>query len=591
MRHRIGCRKTQRLIASSVTLWSFTFSIFSFGNKPGHPSAYPQNGTPQENSPQIDTQIDPSALPETTLFPIEITEAHFVPPPDWAQIQESVLRDAQPMVHTLSAELQKLRSRFSPSQLNENLTKNETKWEIPGFRGELNQVDGRPMLRIVHHATRLALLYIPHDIAEDSPHLRQIIARQHIDAGEADPKGRKPGRDTVVIRYAGLTSDTLQTAQSLHRYFPRHPPGSPAWWNDYSAATYTTPHVGAYALASYCAALQVGAAACIGGLRVALGDGNIDFEYSPMILSGLFAALIGMFASSYRVWTYRGSQTSKILKLTSIGLLYAYSLAIVRGGSATVFSITDPECLLLHATIHTNTLLNQKGRVAWQKLAEIRENLRYSSGQYDLAPLVEKLAPEINVRDSSGKSTATVSRASFFNQTLYLIPFSFKLGGLIGIGAKVTLPLAGWQLDSGPLLLVASIPAALWVVSRYAAWVKNGLRRQIALLHQTAGPTANPSENDKLVELEQQEAVVTKIESEINTEYGDIWRDALYRPHRFLKSLALVFSDSIEDIRQIHWPILKNTAQSAIGWCAKLLTRAKHHTSESTEPHRDADPH
>lgn len=303
---------------------------------------------------------------------------------------------------------------------------------------------------------------------------------------------------------------------------------------------------------------------------------NGQFEMAPLLLSGLFAAAIGVFSTTYRNWTYRGSDISKIAKMAAVSFLYAYSLALVRDGAATVFSISDPEGLLLHTNILWNTALNQKGRLAWQRLGELRDKLRLSAGHYDLAPWVERAAPGLKhwVRNEDGKSIALVSRATFFNQNLYLIPFSFKLVGLVGL-TSVTLPYAGWNLETGPLLLMASIPAALLAVAQFAKQMRRHLGRQIEekrLAVTTATETERAELKEMIHEKEYAESVVMGIEKELNAEQKSLWTD-LIRPLRFFKKVGLFFSNSTSEIYSTWAPMARNTTHHFYRSCAEWLSR------------------
>ncbi|MBI1861733.1 MAG: hypothetical protein HYR96_12525 [Deltaproteobacteria bacterium] len=511
-----------------------------------------------------DLEIESPSLPDATHVHIEITEADFRAPPDWDSLKDRVLADIIPMVERLESELEILKLREG-NHLAKYLTTNTQSFELPGLRGEINAIDHHPFFRIVHADTKLSVLLVDEKIAPESHHLRQVVARQHIDAGEEDPKGRKSGRDTVVVRRQG---DRL-----VSEYLPRHIPGSPDWWGDYYHASYKETQLGDYALASYCTVMQMGLASCLGLTRWMLGT---SFDVAPIVISGIFAALIGSRVGLYRTWSYRGSEASKILKLSEVGFANAYAITIISKGANVVFNITDPHSLLLHSSIAFNNACNQKGRVSWQKVAEIRERLRYSAGEYDLTAFFERWTPKgflhwLSKTLGTKDATVKIGRANFYNQNIYLIPFTLKLAGLVGVGAKVTLPFLGYQIDTGPLLLLASIPIALWVVSQYGKLCLRSVKSSLAHLKIQHGA----SEGERRVELESLIAakeheieMVTKINHQLGAEQSDVWSD-LYKPHKLLKRVSLFFVDTAEEIHKIWWPITRETAKHVSSGCAE----------------------
>ncbi len=385
---------------------------------------------------------------ETTIY---LSEEDLKEPLNWKSHEAAVLPEAFQVFRETERVAAHLKETLSPEEFEIRLEKDDITANVPGLgRAELNIIDGVHFVRVVHERSKLSLLFLDESkISPKSKHLAQFIARQHLDAGDMRPNGSKPGRDTVLVWMKdGEVSRT--------QYRPRHFPMTPGWWADQWRATVKGANKGDYMFGTFCAALQTGSSACVSGIKTVLEPGT-SFDAIPLGLTALFAMVLGTWNSTYRNWTYRGSDFSKLLKLSSVSLLFAYSLAIMQKGSAQVFNVVflDPVSLGITAHIITNTVMHNLGRKAWQQLPEIRNSMRANTGNLFL--------PMFGKRVDTG-----ISLASFENQMIYLVPFTLKLMGLVGLGVGITIPGIGVHIDSGTLMLLASVPLARWLVVKYA---------------------------------------------------------------------------------------------------------------------------
>ncbi len=413
----------------------------------------PGYGADKPADPSSPQAFDSEIPPNTTVIDVDFTEDMLEAPPEWEKVSPQVLKEITPLVQGAHEHAANLRKDVGEEQFRQLVSKNNVVYEIEGVgRAKYNKVDNSYFIRAVHEKTKIVLLFLDkNEVTSNSKHLRQIVARQHLDAGEVDHRGARKGRDVVLV----WTDENKIVSTDYH---PRFVPGTGEWWADYWHASVKAPGRGDVALGCLCGALQAGAAFCVSGLKTAI-DPSTPHDNIPMIMSGAFGFTIGVFGTTYRNISYRGSSLAKIGKLSAVSLLYAYSLKFMHAdGTATLYRFGEMATWLIHQHIFTNTLLNNFGRSAWQRVPEIRNWMRKGNGTIDLTILGHRIAPGL-------------SRATFEYQMLYLIPFTLKLVGLVGLGPGVEMPIFG-KIDSGTIALFASIPLAQWVVLKVARYYK-----------------------------------------------------------------------------------------------------------------------
>ncbi len=397
---------------------------------------------------------------------VTITDEFFEPSAD----SQEVLRDVIPRALTSAKVMLEKAARFEYGfgwkALETRIDENETVVPFPDGKGELNSIDGVYFPRIVDTESKVSIAFLDEDrIDPDSPHLRQYIARQHIDAGDKGKWGGKPGRDLVIV---WLRDGKVTRSEYLPRYFP----GSPAWIADYWHATYKKAEGPDRMFGLYCGGLQVAAASCLalGKYWTNPADG---FDGAPILFSALFGYGIAAWNSMYQNWIYRGNSLSQMAKLWAVSYAFAYSVVGYKDGVAWIIHFDDPKALLTHAHIFWNTFLHNLGRKAWYGVPQLMKTFRKASFAGTKAITL------------FGKTYDTgIKTMSWEQQKYYLIPYSLKLVGLVGLGYQISLPfinrpitlwgydvpipLISKPIDLGTLLLIGSIPIAHSIVVHFA---------------------------------------------------------------------------------------------------------------------------
>ncbi len=380
---------------------------------------------------------------------VPLTERDFETPFDWDGFADKplLIEQATTLSETLYARSQALLQEMGEAAFIKLVDKDGVKETFPGWRGELTNIDKKPVARLVHAETGLSFFVLDKDtIGPASKHLRKVIARQHIDAGDKREDGSRLGRDTVFVWRRG---DEVEKAD----YYPRHPPFSREWAKDYIVATYEKPDAPAVAFGLFCGLAQADCAGFVEAMHFYNTPGS-DFSYGMIAMSALWGTGIGVYNATYRSFIYRGSEKSKFRKLWGQSMLFAWSLAVFTQGAWTLVNFTAPAFLQIHGNAFVNSWLHNQGRRAWYLFPEARNHNRLNTQTLKF-----------------GTHDTGIKQSSAEQQMLYLVPYSLKSAGLIGIGTLATLPLMNgveWKFDAGTALLIASIPVAQMAAVSYA---------------------------------------------------------------------------------------------------------------------------
>lgn len=322
-----------------------------------------------------------------------------------------------------------LESSLSAEAFRRELDRNKLVVEFPGLgKGEVTSIDGRLIARVAHAPSELSVLFLEQgQVAADSRHLAQFVARQFFDAGKDRRDGRR-GRDTVLV----WTKDGVPVAEEL-RLKPSFWTGD--WWREYWRATYKTPGRSDVVFGLAMAGLQGALAWGLGAAKLVMTGAPVSA--APVVFTMGFGMLIGVYVSTYKNWTYRGPVWRQYLKSALISFAFAYPVVAFTQGLAALSPLTAGG-LLLHAHIATNVALNNIGKVAWQQIPLMAERHRLITGN---------LVWEIK-------------NAAVANQGFYMVNWTLRLAHLL-------------QVPGGLVLFLAGIPAAMALSYRYA--VKHGL--------------------------------------------------------------------------------------------------------------------
>ena len=285
----------------------------------------------------------------------------------WDVHHAALLSRAQELKERLEDYARRRELEVGPDGFQQELEKNEILVKDPAIgKAEMTVVEGRRFIRVTHAPTELSFLFLDADsVPRDSKHLRQIIARQFFDAGSDRADGRR-GRNPVVIwQRDGRTIET-----EFHEK-PRFP--SRDWWRQYWQATYKAPTSSTLRYGLFMGAVQGLLALGVGGLKLLLLGSPISL--APVVFTIVFGTAVGVYISTYRNWTYRGSAFAQLLKSALISAAFAYPVIVFTNG---LLSLT----LIANAVILFNIGLNNLGKVAWQAIPKMFErHQHYQAGR------------------------------------------------------------------------------------------------------------------------------------------------------------------------------------------------------------------
>lgn len=323
-------------------------------------------------------------------------------------------------------------------------------------KSELTLVDRTPIVKVLHPESELSFLVIDaNQLDPSSKHLKKLIGRQHFDSGKNRTDG-KVGRDVVLIWRDG--KEILDTI-----YLSKPWMFSPRWWAEYAQAVVRKPTKAHIGLGTACAIAQTGLALCVAATKQWLDPGS-DFQYEPAILSAVFGMVLGINVKTYKTWCLLGSKISQITKSSMVSLAFAYSLAAWTDGMGG-WDLFDQAFWFAQFHILSNAFFNNWAKIEWHQINKIREENRLNTRPFHV------------YWPGKGWVETGVSWSDVEHQAVYLIPFTLRLGDL----TKVAIPfeqlgeavpgitaLFGDGLPLGKALLYASIPAAQYMVLKYA---------------------------------------------------------------------------------------------------------------------------
>lgn len=335
-------------------------------------------------------------------------------------------------------------------------------------KAELNIIDDQPFVRVTHNRTEISFLIIEENtIVLDSPHFRQYLARQHIDAGSSRSDGQH-GRDVVIISRSqrlkevtnsqnpiiagkNLDDEAIFFEQERYQKIDRPSPFSTRWWESYAQATYKPPSLATAKFGIFCGIAQGLLGLCVAGMKK-LVDPALAMQLAPAYLSAVWGSVIGFYVSTYKNWINRGSIFSRTMKSSVNGLLFGYSLvALIHPSGIEAFSILDPAGVLLHGSIISNVVANNFAKIHWNDFVRVRELIGISR---------KKLAIKLT---ASHVIRTDISQAAAENQAIYLAPFSIRLFDLVD-SASATFSL-------GKLILWSSVPIVEYAVLQYTKYL------------------------------------------------------------------------------------------------------------------------
>ena len=355
-----------------------------------------------------------------------------VPPPAvarggrlaWEKNRGAILAQAQMLRERIDDLARRRRSELEPDAFAEAVDREEIFLLDPLLgRAEINslQSNGKTVwfARVVHAPTELAVYFLDWEaVPGDSPHLRQILARQAFDAGTHRKDG-KAGRDVVIVWERGGRIASVE-------FHERPAFLSRAWWKAYWFATYKMLDRHDLVFGLIMGAVQGLLAIGLSLLKMQALSWT-GMSWMPVIFTVVFGAFIGAFISTYKNWTYRGSWLRQYAKLSLISVFFAYPVVIGMQGPAAM------SLLSTHIHALSNVALNNVGKAIWAQIPRMGDRHR----QF-IKPLPGGLR-----------------RAGAVNQAFYMINWTLRLADLI-------------KVPGGRVIFIASMPVGILLTYWYA---------------------------------------------------------------------------------------------------------------------------
>lgn len=391
--------------------------------------------------------------------------------------QEAILEQVFSLAERLEEKTRIKRAELGDAEYEDLVEKGKNKEQlgvqVPGMgKAEATVVKPTPkdkgviITRVVHEATGISFIIIDSRISLDSPHLQQLIARQHLDANNFE------GRPVLVVQVESQTLATPnapgireQAAQYDLNYLPK-PTTLSAKWKDWRNATWVTPTKWDFALSQFCALGQIGITCGMGELQKVLDPGHAHSYFHAAALSYIFATAVGTLSSPWRNWTNRGKPGIQTLKSSTLSAAFAYGLHLWDHGMTGMHSLflMDPNGFLTKASvlaglavqfnIVSNVIINNITKNYWSEFSRIRENTGINRDYMTL-----------RVPFTSWAWKTGIKRTSFESQMINFGPYTLKLAALTGF--YLSLPMLG-HIDAGKLAFWSSMVWVQYAAVKYA---------------------------------------------------------------------------------------------------------------------------
>jgi hypothetical protein len=394
----------------------------------------------------------------------------------WADQKESILPQLLEAAARLEAEARRIEELRGSDFLQGMIDKNQFMIDVDNFgTAEYRMIEGKRVPRILHD-DEVYILVDEKEISRDSSHLRQYIARTHIESGngrvQMDENGKpkrnmlggyklEAGRNLTIVFFNEDASTTEVVSMPKHHFT------SWSWWKDYYYAKKKKPTWDDFTLALFSGGvMQVGLTFMMTMMKHhVLGT---PISWTPALFTGIFGITIGTFASTYKNFTNNSiSNVTRTLKRHFVSSMpYAYGLVIAMApgemhDKLAVVSLFTAVGLAKNLSLQVNGLSNNTASAYWSGINQIREKSRDSAGQITF---------NFNFTINGIKKTWKVinwSRSNFENQLLYLAPWSLNVLGLMAIGASAWSKIPGTEINI-PIFQFAGIPIAMYWTKTYA---------------------------------------------------------------------------------------------------------------------------
>ncbi|MBI4386120.1 MAG: hypothetical protein HY551_01935 [Elusimicrobia bacterium] len=353
----------------------------------------------------------------------------------WAAYQEEILEQIGPLRQKLEAFAEERLKIARAAAFADEVELDKIKVEIKGLgRAELKGIDQTSFIRIVHEPTGIALLFVNREaVSKDSRHLRQIVARQHMEAGP-----NQKGRDAALL-WENSRGERIAGAGEF-RPKPRFGRQPRAWLSAYWRAKYQKP-----TRAEKIAGITTALAQTLLSIPLELArmhhDPGSHFNVFPTLWTTFMGLLLGNYHKTYQNFVMTGSPTARFLKNAAISLVFAIPVTIAVFG-ADAANPFNPFGIVHLGYVAANIALNTLGKIAWQEYIAIGRDQRIFKDP---------------IRLRLGEKTVALDRATLYFQTLYTVSWSFRYMDLV----------ASFGIWPSKIALILSVVLSRWGVVRW----------------------------------------------------------------------------------------------------------------------------
>ena len=449
----------------------------------------------------------------------------------WSAEQEAILPRLLDAAARLEENAKQIEQQSGRKKVDELVNSDSFIVDLPdGGTAEYRQIDGQYVPRVLY-GDNVYMLIDEKLISRDSAHLRQNIARTHIESGlgrsvlDANGKpvlnifGRpkkQGGRDLTIVFFNDDVNNSEIVSMPKARFTQWE------WWKDYYLSKKKAPSWNDFTLAIAVGAMQ---AAATYGLTLINPHHGGATAWEAATFTGLFALTIGTFTSFYKRLTNKSlsifTRTLKRQFVSSMPFAYGLTLAFGDGDlhhRLAAISFLTAAGLATDASLWMNGIFNNIASSHWNKVMELRDNSR--------AVADKRVQIGVDFTVGAAKKTWKIINWSWANaeyQLFYMIPWILNQVGLMLIanaGTWTQIPFTSVHL---PIVQFAGIPIAMF-------WAKWYARR----LADTAN--ADPYQTARAADL-------AKLAQGYEASWGNLW-DIKSLPERMLNQLK-AFTSSL----------------------------------------------
>lgn len=253
-------------------------------------------------------------------------------------------------------------------------------------QAELNTINGKPFVRIVHFKTELSFGLAPHgSIDLNSEHFKKYVARQHIDAGKGRLDGEY-GRDFIYITLDNWDYNIDVAALNPKNYneYKRYKMNTKEYWEEYWVATKSKPKAADVSFGIFCGIQQGALTFCVGnGLNNLNQIYEIGLDPINVLPTSIFVtvwgSMFGTISSTFKNWVNRGPDVRRTLKNMTNGILFQVAMTgIMRPEGFATFALNTIMGWYEVLKVYGASYVSNRAKPNWYNNGVLRERMGIS---------------------------------------------------------------------------------------------------------------------------------------------------------------------------------------------------------------------